>query len=124
MYIHLLVRCHPCPISPFILPLNLTYILISLLHCHERTCPIQISYIPRTKSHIHFAWLRSFIQQVLSPRLFVTFCKKLMFDTEALLIPPQPPKLEDHPLSGFRHCLFSIFSATLHICRPSPPSAI
>jgi len=31
-------------------------------------------------------------------------------------------KLENHPLSAIRGCLFSIFTATLHIWRPSPPS--
>jgi hypothetical protein len=40
-----------------------------------------------------------------------------------LLAPRPTPKLEDHPLSAVRDCLFSIFAATLHIWRPSPPSA-
>jgi hypothetical protein len=36
------------------------------------------------------------------------------------------PKMEDHPLSPIRDCLFNTrtFAATLHIMRPSPPSAI
>lgn len=33
------------------------------------------------------------------------------------------PKLEDHPLSSIRGCLFSISAAALHIWRPSAPSA-
>jgi hypothetical protein len=37
---------------------------------------------------------------------------------------PRPtPKLEVHPLSTVRDSLFNIFSATLHIWRPSPLSA-
>jgi hypothetical protein len=32
-------------------------------------------------------------------------------------------KLEDHPLSALCDCLFDIFAATLHIYRPSLPSA-
>jgi hypothetical protein len=40
-----------------------------------------------------------------------------------LLALPSPPKLENHPLSAVRGCLFNTFVATLHICRPSPPSA-
>jgi hypothetical protein len=28
----------------------------------------------------------------------------------------------EHPLSAVRDCLFSIFAATLHLRRPSPPS--
>jgi hypothetical protein len=33
------------------------------------------------------------------------------------------PHLQKHPLSAVRDCLFNIFPATLHIWRPSPPSA-
>jgi hypothetical protein len=40
-----------------------------------------------------------------------------------LLVPRSTPKLEEHPLSAVRDCLFNIFAATLHIWRPSPPSA-
>ena len=36
------------------------------------------------------------------------------FDEE-LLTPHPTSKLEEHPLSGVRNCLFSIFAATLHI---------
>jgi len=32
-----------------------------------------------------------------------------------LLAPRPTPKLEDHPLSAVRDCLFNIFAATLHI---------
>jgi hypothetical protein len=32
-----------------------------------------------------------------------------------LLEPRSSPKLEDHPLSAVRGCLFNIFPATLHI---------
>ena len=35
-----------------------------------------------------------------------------------LLAPRPTPKLEDYPLSAFRDCLFNIFAATLHNCRP------
>jgi hypothetical protein len=37
--------------------------------------------------------------------------------------PPLNPKLEDHPLSAVRDCLFSFSAATLHIWRPSTPSS-
>jgi hypothetical protein len=36
-----------------------------------------------------------------------------------LLAPRQTPKLEDHPLSAVRDCLFNTFAATLRICRTS-----
>ena len=35
------------------------------------------------------------------------------------LLPPHPTsKLEEHPLSAVRDCLFNIFAATLHVWRP------
>jgi hypothetical protein len=40
-----------------------------------------------------------------------------------LLAPLPTPKREGDSLSVVRHCLFSIFAATRHIWRPSPPSA-
>ena len=35
-----------------------------------------------------------------------------------MLAAPPTPKLEDHPLSAVRDCLFNIFAAILHIWRP------
>jgi len=37
------------------------------------------------------------------------------FQGQALLAPRPTPKLEDHPLSVVRDCLFNLFAATLHI---------
>jgi hypothetical protein len=45
------------------------------------------------------------------------------FYGEELLAPCPTRKLENHPLSAVRDCLFNVFTATLHIWRPSPPSA-
>jgi len=36
-----------------------------------------------------------------------------------LLAPRPTPKLEDHPSSAVRDCLFNLFAATLHIGIPS-----
>jgi hypothetical protein len=38
-----------------------------------------------------------------------------IFYSEGLLEPPQAPKLEDHPLSAVRVCLFNIFVAAIYI---------
>jgi hypothetical protein len=57
------------------------------------------------------------------PRLLVNFRNKIIFYSEELLAPRPIPKLEDHPLSAGRDCLFNIFAATLHIWRLLPPSA-
>jgi hypothetical protein len=42
----------------------------------------------------------------------------ITFYGEELLAPRPTPKLEDHPLSAVRDCLFNTFAATLHIWRP------
>jgi len=47
------------------------------------------------------------------------FVKIQIFYGEGLLATRTTPKLEDHPLSAVRDCLFSIFVATLRIWRPS-----
>jgi hypothetical protein len=72
----------------------------------------------------HLRPLRSFIQRIRpGPRLFVIFRNKLIFYGQEFLAPRPTPKLEDHPLSAVCDCLFNTFAATLHIWRPSPPSA-
>jgi len=40
-----------------------------------------------------------------------------------LLATRPTPKVDDHPLSAVLDCLFNIVAATLHIWKPSPPSA-
>jgi hypothetical protein len=80
--------------------------------------------IPGAKSHIHFSVLGSFCQTIRpGPRLWDVFRNRLEFLRWGGGVIPRPtPKLEDHPLSAVRDCLFSIFAATLHIWRPSPPA--
>jgi hypothetical protein len=53
----------------------------------------------------------------------VIFRDKLIFYGEELLAACPTPKLEDHPLLAVHNFIFSIFTATLHIWRISPPSA-
>jgi len=43
------------------------------------------------------------------------FPNKDSFYSEELSTPRPNPKLEDHPLSAVRDCLFNTFAATLHI---------
>jgi hypothetical protein len=40
------------------------------------------------------------------------------FQGEELCAPRPKPKVEDQLFSALRDCLFNIFAATLHICRP------
>jgi hypothetical protein len=70
---------------------------------------ISHSLIPSTKSHIHLLSFRSSIQGIRSgSRLFEHIRNKLIFYGEGLLAPRPTPKLEDHPLSAVRYCLFNI----------------
>jgi hypothetical protein len=47
------------------------------------------------------------------------FCNRFIVYGEELLAPRPTPKLEDHPLSSVRGCLFNVFTADLHYWRPS-----
>jgi hypothetical protein len=124
IYICLLVRCPLCPIWPPALPLNPAYIFIYFRNCHDRNCPIQISYIPRTKTDDHFLYFRLFIRRILAgPKRLVFFRNTFIFYGEDMLAPRPTPKLECHSLSAVRNCLFSTFANTLHILGPSPSSA-
>jgi hypothetical protein len=42
----------------------------------------------------------------------------IIFYGKELLAPRPTPKLEDHPFSAVRDCLFKGFAATLHTWRP------
>jgi hypothetical protein len=58
--------------------------------------------------------------QIISPRprICIVFRNMVIFYGEELLAPRPIPKLEGHPLSAVRDCLFNVFAATLHIRRP------
>ena len=49
------------------------------------------------------------------PRQVFMFRNKASYYDEELLAPRPTSKLEDHPLSTVRDCLFNIFAATHHI---------
>jgi hypothetical protein len=68
--------------------------------------------------------LKSFIQRIRpGPRIIDPFRNMLAFYGEGLLAPRPTLKLEDHPLSFIRGCLFNIFAANIQCWRPSHPSA-
>jgi hypothetical protein len=66
----------------------------------------------------HPPWFRGFL------RSFIT---SLFFYGVELLAPLSTPKLEDHPLSTVRDCLFNIFAATSipggRLLHPQPEDA-
>jgi len=93
-------RSSPCPHIP--LPELLNIILPSTPGC--------------TKSHAPFPLLRSYQSISPGPRLSSRTIRNMMrFDGEESFALRPTPKLEDHPLSAVRDCLFNIFAATLHI---------
>jgi hypothetical protein len=49
---------------------------------------------------------------------FMLFVTSLFFYGEGLFAPRPTPKLDDHPLSFVRGCLFNIFAAKLHSWSP------
>jgi hypothetical protein len=78
----------------------------------------------RPVTGIGFTLFRSFIQRIRpSPRHFVIFRNKLISYEEELVAPRPTPKPEIRPLSAVYDWLFNIVAGTLHIWRPSPPSA-
>jgi hypothetical protein len=55
---------------------------------------------------------------VTKNRLCRLFRNIIIFYGQELLAPRPTPRLENHPLSGVRDCLFNVFAATLHNWRP------
>jgi hypothetical protein len=69
---------------------------------------------PKVHYHIH--------KSPHVPMRCTTFRKKFFYTVELLASRPTL-NLEDRPLSAVRNCLFNVFAASVHILRPSPPSA-
>jgi hypothetical protein len=108
-------------------------------HCNESTLPatvkINFKWITNNNNSVALvrpplwssgqrSWLQiqrsgSFIQRIRpGPRLYFILRNKFIFYSEGLLAPCPTRKLEDHPLSFVRGCLFNIFAASLHSWRP------
>jgi hypothetical protein len=69
-----------------------------------------------TKFHmVALRLLRSYQRINLGPKHVSVFRNYARFYGEELLAPRPNPRLEDHPLSAARDCLFNIFTAILHI---------
>jgi hypothetical protein len=93
-------------------------------HYHAYKSPPQDPILrqPNPVRHVPFPLLRSCQRICPGPRRFEIFRNMIDFYGEGLSAPRQNTKLEDHPLSVVRDCLFNIFAATLHIWS-HPPSA-
>jgi hypothetical protein len=76
-----------------------------------------VHIIPSQLQKFHcFGFLsKESVQVQGSMKFFVT---NLFFYNEGLLAPRPTPKLEDHPLSFFRGCLFIIFATNFQSLRP------
>jgi hypothetical protein len=55
---------------------------------------------------------------MIQPRLCRLFRNIIIFYGEEMLAPRSNSKLEPHPLSAVRDCLFNVFADTLHNWRP------
>jgi hypothetical protein len=75
------------------------------------TCPY-----PEPAEFPFRSWCRT--KESVPVRGFVGCFVTSYFFYGELLAPRPTPKLEDHPLSAVRVCLFHIFAATLHNWRP------
>jgi hypothetical protein len=103
------------------------------------TCPYPVSFAccvilpPETLPPRRSEWGSSLPPDCFVSRGSISPCECFLtslFDREAWLAPRPIPKLEDHPLSAVRDCLFNIFAATLHIggrssiCNPRTRHAV
>ena len=75
--------------------------------------PIQAPHIPRVRSHVRFLLLVLYQSISPSPSSCEKLCNMAGFYSEELLAPRPTPKLEVHPLSAVRDCLFNIFVVRL-----------
>jgi hypothetical protein len=92
-------RIHKCPPPVSVLT------QLNLVHPH----PTSWRYVP-------LSLLRSYQSISPGPKLCLwMFRDKDTFSRWGVLSPSSNPKLEDHPLSAVRDCLFYIFVATLHV---------
>jgi hypothetical protein len=58
-----------------------------------------------------------YVPSVAPIQNLVNFRNKIIFYGEELLAQRPTPKLEDHPLSAVRYCLYGIFAAeVLYVC--------
>jgi hypothetical protein len=97
---------------------SLYHPILSMIHFNIILQPTSsTSQWPCTKSHLDFPNLRFFFQRIrLSSRPFVTFHKKKTKYTVRSCCPTSNDKVEDHPLSAVRNCLFSRYSQLSFIC--------
>ena len=66
----------------------------------------------------------NFTSSIQSPKTCLTFRNTLIYCADQFLTPRPVPRLEDHPLSDLRDCLWSdTFASTARTCRPFPPPA-
>ena len=91
-----------------------TYLITYLLTPWCRVLLEKLTGLQLVKKFPAFHGTRRFITALTSvPRMRVFLNK--VFYREGLLAPRPTPKLEDHPSSAVRDCLFNLFTATLLI---------
>jgi hypothetical protein len=76
------------------------------------------SSLPHPQQPAICPYLKSYQRISPGPRLCIVIRNIVIFYGEELLALRPTLKLEGHSLSAVRDCLFNVFAATLHICRP------
>lgn len=102
----LLIQCHPCPI--WLLPLNLTYILLIILILFSNNLTYRDSWYSKLQISCTLVILKN-----PCPRPSEKFRNMLVFYD--FLAPHPTPKLGDSPFSACHHFLFTMSAATSHI---------
>jgi hypothetical protein len=123
MYILLLVWCHLRPIRPTVLSLKLNFIsryLQQLPWANQRYTYFWQSVLNLISTFFRLGCLSKESVQI---RSFLWSFVTSIFLRWGVVARSLTLKLEDHPLSAVRECLFNIFAATLHTWRASPHSA-
>ena len=111
VYFAVELYCHP------FMKITYTYLLTYLLTPRNTALLEKLTDFQLVKKFPAFYGTRQFITAFTSTRRLSVwmFHNMIRFYGQELLAPRLTPKLEDHPLSAVRNCLFNIFASTLHI---------
>jgi hypothetical protein len=110
------------PISPLVLPLNLTYTLLIHLVLFSVNLTYRVSLHSILQNFMSiFCCLAHSKKSVQVWHPVWHFVSSFASHSEELLVPCLVLKVQDNPLLADCSCLFNMLTATVHIWRLSPP---